>query len=255
MSLAPPSPPPTAQGIPDDYWTESRRPLTSLAFVAPFLVIYEAGVLVLGAHAVRNGVDVWLRRSLAGLDFGQYFLLPVLTVCILLAWQYASREPWRLRRAVLGGMTVECALLALCLRLILYLQNGLVHPVTGAIVAPGQELLSVSTNPGALAGIIGYLGAGVYEELLFRLILLPPVIWVIHKLGAPWTMSVAIATVFTSLLFATAHYIGPYGDAMDWFGFFFRFLAGAFFSVLFVYRGFGIAAGTHAAYDILVGVL
>ena len=27
-----------------------------------------------------------------------------------------------------------------------------------------------------------------------------------------------------------------------------------FFSVVFIYRGFGIAAGSHAAYDILVGL-
>jgi hypothetical protein len=39
-----------------------------------------------------------------------------------------------------------------------------------------------------------------------------------------------------------------------WFGFVFRFLAGVFFSVLFVYRGFGIAAGSHAAYDVLLGL-
>src|SRR5688500_7164859 len=45
-----------------DYWQQSRRPLASLAFVAPLLLLYEIGVLVLGAHAVRNGADVWLRQ-------------------------------------------------------------------------------------------------------------------------------------------------------------------------------------------------
>jgi hypothetical protein len=58
--------------------------------------------------------------------------------------------------------------------------------------------------------------------------------------------------VLSSLLFSAAHYIGPYGDAFDWLTAFFRFLAGAFFAVLFIFRGFGIAAGTHALYDVLV---
>jgi hypothetical protein len=34
----------------------------------------------------------------------------------------------------------------------------------------------------------------------------------------------------------------------------FRFLAGALFAVVFVLRGFGIAAGAHALYDIYVGM-
>jgi hypothetical protein len=41
----------------------------------------------------------------------------------------------------------------------------------------------------------------------------------------------------------------------DWYPFVFRTVAGLFFSALFIYRGFGIAAGTHAAYDMLVGLV
>ncbi len=72
-----------------------------------------------------------------------------------------------------------------------------------------------------------------------------------HGNGAP----VAIAVVVTSALFSAAHYAGAHGETFDWFSFCFRFLAGAFFALLFVYRGFGIAAGTHALYDIFVGVV
>ena len=63
-----------------DYWQQSRRPLTSLAFVTPLLLVYEAGVLWLGPHAMRNGADVWLRQLLDLLGFSQYFLLPLLTL-------------------------------------------------------------------------------------------------------------------------------------------------------------------------------
>ena len=55
------------------YWVESRRPLASLVFIAPLLIVYEVGVLLLG---VQNGADAFMRRLLDLLGFGQHFLLP-----------------------------------------------------------------------------------------------------------------------------------------------------------------------------------
>lgn len=239
-----------------DYWAESRQPLTSLVFVTPLLVIYELGVLMLGPAAVRNGADVWLRRFLELLDFGQYFLLPALTVCILLGWHYVARRPWRVSRAVLFGMAIESLGLAICLRIILQVQATAFQRL-GGLFAAGR-LQVVADLSGAAAELIGFFGAGIYEELLFRLILLSLVAWAMRRLGATPRASTVAATLATSFLFAAAHYIGPYGDPVQlvrfafWFGFLFRFLAGVFFSALFVYRGFGVAAGAHAGYDILV---
>jgi membrane protease YdiL (CAAX protease family) len=230
------------------YWRESRRPLVSLVFITPLLIVYEIGILAMGTEAARNGVDVWLRTLLEWIGFGQYFLLPALTVCILLAWQYASREPWRVSAGVLYGMAMECVLLAVCLRLILQFQTALL-----SIGSPGEPLaLSVSSSLGAS---ITFLGAGIYEELLFRLILLTGAIWTLHYFGLTPRASTLAAVFITSLLFSIAHYVGPYGEPFDLFGFSFRFVAGVFFCVLFVFRGFGIAAGAHAGYDILVGLL
>ncbi len=244
------------------YWVESRRPLTALAFVTPLLVLYEAGVCFLGPQAVRNGADAWLRQLLAQLGFGQYYLLPVLAVSILLGWHYTTRQPWRLSRGVLASMVLESLLLAVCLRLILQLQGVLLQSIAGpcpATVPPATMAVGI---PYKVRGLIGFLGAGVYEELLFRLIFLSLVGWGLTRIpakrGQPSAM--VIAVLLTSLAFAAAHYVGPYGEPVQlfrsafWFSFSFRFLAGAFFGTLFVYRGFGIAAGSHAGYDILVGL-
>src|SRR5262245_11493587 len=76
-----------------DYWQQSRRPLASLAFVTPLLLVYEAGVLWLGPQAMRNGADVWLRQLLDLMGFSQYFLLPLLTLGLLSGWHYVSRQP------------------------------------------------------------------------------------------------------------------------------------------------------------------
>jgi len=244
-----------------DYWIESRQPLASLAFVLPLLVAYEAGVLMLGPQAVRNGADVWLRQFLELAGLGQYFLLPVLTICILIAWHHTTRRPWRVRGGVFWGMVAESVFLAFCLRVILELQGSLLQAIAGPVgvwpqpAAMGGELAS------SMRSMVGFLGAGVYEELLFRLILLSVLAATARRMGAASQPAVVAAVLLTSLAFAGAHYVGPYGEPVDllsfpfWFSFVFRFLAGVFFGVLFVYRGFGIATGSHAGYDILVGAL
>jgi membrane protease YdiL (CAAX protease family) len=116
---------------------------------------------------------------------------------------------------------------------------------------PGPLRLSFSTSAG---NVVGFLGAGIYEELLFRLILLSGVLWMLKRAGAAPRLRLVGAILLTSLLFAAAHYVGPHGEPLHWFSFLFRFLAGVFFAVLFVYRGFGIAAGAHAGYDVLAGL-
>jgi membrane protease YdiL (CAAX protease family) len=234
----------------EGYWVESRQPWPSLVFVAPLLVAYEAGVLVMGPEAVRNGADAWLRQFLELIGFGQYFLLPVLTVCILLGWHHTTRRPWRLSRGLLWGMAAECLPLAICLWLLARLQGILLQAVAQPI---GLSIRSI------IQYAVSYLGAGIYEELLFRLILLSLLVWGLGRLGVGPRRRLVAAVLLSSLLFSVAHYVGPCGDRLQWSSFLFwntflfRFLAGVFFALLFVYRGFGIAAGAHAAYDILVG--
>lgn len=234
--------------------------MAGLVFIAPLLVVYELGVVVLGPESVRNGADAWLRQLLEWIGFGQYFLLPVVTVGILLSWHYTTREPWRLSRGIFWGMLVECVLLAFCLRVVLQFQGALFWAL-GGLGGPATEPAAMAINAsGAVRETVGFLGAGVYEELLFRLMLLPVLAWALRRVGTAPRASIILAVLFTSLMFAAAHYIGQPDEPLDladvlfWFSFVFRFLAGVFFSLLFVYRGFGIAAGTHAGYDILVGL-
>ncbi len=239
-----------------DYLYQSRRPLVSLAFVLPLLALYEGGVLYMGPAAMRNGADVWLRRLLDQLGFGQYFLLPLLTIGLLLAWHHTTHERWRLSREVLLGMYVESSLLAIVLLGIGYVQRSVSYLAIDLFqAAPVEANLATESSWDWAARLIGFCGAGIYEEVLFRLILVPLVVAAATLLALGRPMAVAISVVVTSVLFSAAHYAGAHGETFDTFSFCFRFLAGAFFAVLFVYRGFGIAAGTHALYDIFVGVV
>ena len=227
----------------DNYWALSRMPLTSLVFILPLVLAYEGGVLLLGRSSPRNGADVWLRHLLDGLGFGEYFLLPVLTILGLLAWQHVEYDRWRFSPWVLVGMVAECCLLAVVLVGVARLQNRL-WPL---LLEPGLE--------GIFARFIGFCGAGLYEEVLFRLLMLPAVAWGLGRIGTPPGPSIAWSAILTSLLFSAAHYVGPLGDSFQLYSFTFRTVAGLFFALLFIVRGFGIAAGTHAAYDMLVALL
>jgi hypothetical protein len=225
----------------DTYWSISRTPLTSLVFSLPLVLAYEGGVLLLGRGSPRNGADVWLRTLLDHLGFGQYFLLPALTIVGLLAWHYVEHDRWRWSTPVLVAMTGESVLWAAGLIGIGQLQ-GRFWP------------MAMAAGEGVFARLIAYCGAGLYEEVLFRLLLLPAIAWALMSLNASRGVAVAWAVLVSSVLFSAAHYVGPLGDPFDPYSFTFRFLAGVFFAVLFCARGFGIAAGSHAAYDMLVGL-
>jgi hypothetical protein len=246
-----------AVGTTDDgYWQLSRMPLTSLVFTLPLVLAYEGGVLVMGRGSPRNGADVWLRHLLDAVGFGQYFLLPLLTLAGLLTWQFLAHDRWRVSLRVMPGMAAECVLWAVVLVGVARLQQSLWPFQTGLFP---WEWLQVPGGGGvvwhsALARIIGYCGAGLYEEVLFRLLILPIAVWAFERLGCSTLAAGFWAVLLSSLLFSAAHYIGPLGDAFGLYSFTFRAVAGSFFALLFLLRGFGIAAGTHFFYDVLVGL-
>jgi membrane protease YdiL (CAAX protease family) len=227
----------------DSYWTLSRTPLTSLVFTLPLVLGYEVGVLALGRGAPRNGADVWLRHLLDAAGFGSYFLLPVLTVLALLAWHHIEHDRWKFSPGVLVGMAGECTLWAAGLIGIARLQEQ-IWPLAAGDAAEGF-----------FRQLIGYCGAGLYEELLFRLLLMPVLIWICERLGASTIAACVWGVILSSVLFSAAHYVGPLGDTFALYSFTFRAVAGGFFAMLFIVRGFGIAAGTHFLYDLFISVL
>jgi membrane protease YdiL (CAAX protease family) len=211
-------------------------------------------VLLLGQRAARNGIDVLLRWMLDLLGFGQYFLLPLLTAAILLAWHHTTGRPWKFRAALLPCMLLESAGLGLILLLAAQAHGSLFAQLSAPALATPSAAGSLEAG---VSRTVAYFGAGIYEELLFRLMLLPATIGLLKLCGLSPRLSLAAALLLTSLIFSAAHYqvFTTIGDEFTWFSFVFRAVAGLFFSLLFLYRGFGIAVGAHALYDILVAAL
>jgi membrane protease YdiL (CAAX protease family) len=222
--------------------------LESLAFVAPLIAIYELGIIALGPEAIRNGCDVWLRQFLQAMGFSQYFLLPVMTCFCLLAWQHLSRRPWVVRREALLQMAWESLLFAGLLLMLSRLHGWCCHEL--ALKAENEFPADVTSSV-----YVAYIGAGIYEELLFRLLLIPPLAGILMHWGESCVSSWCTAALCSSLLFAAAHYhvFAGTGEYFLWSTFVFRLWAGILFAGIFWYRGFGVSAGAHVLYDFLAG--
>ncbi|MGE5195486.1 MAG: type II CAAX prenyl endopeptidase Rce1 family protein [Deltaproteobacteria bacterium] len=241
---------------PDDYWALARQPLHCLLFLLPLLATYEIGVGLVhgGGDAARNGADHWMRSGLRLAGFEHPLLLPVVVVGLLAAWHVVGQFRWKPSAATLFGMLAESVLFGVCLVILGQLQDLAFRPHLGPMAQGAHSAVPLS-HPDNLPRLISYVGAGVYEEVLFRLGLVPVVYGLLRAILIPRKMAMILTVVATSLLFSAAHYVGPAADQFTMFSFVFRATAGVFFAGLFVLRGFGITVGSHAAYDLLVGIL
>jgi membrane protease YdiL (CAAX protease family) len=96
------------------------------------------------------------------------------------------------------------------------------------------------------------IGAGLYEELVFRVVLVGGMFWALDKVMKRSWMAYVAAALIGAALFSAVHYIGSMGDAFTVASFTFRFLFGLALNGIFLARGFGVAAWTHALYDVFV---
>jgi hypothetical protein len=235
------------------YLSATRHPWVCLLFVLPLLVVYEGGVLWLGGSdptALRNGADVWLRWGLERYGLNQLWVAPVIVVGILAvrSWAgWASRPSEPL--ATCFGMLIESVAFAA----LLWAAARNFEPLMREWGVPTASVASVTVKTPAAAQVVTYIGAGIYEEVLFRLGLFSVGVFLLRAVLFPKPLAVLLSGVGAALVFAGAHHIGPNGEEMVPAKFLFRVAAGLAFTVLYVARGFGVAVGSHAAYDVLVG--
>jgi len=113
-----------------------------------------------------------------------------------------------------------------------------------------------------LANVVTGIGAGIYEELIFRLVLICVLMIVFQDiLGFSHTNSIVLSVLVSAALFSAHHHMDllsgqvNHKDMFTWTEFGFRTIAGVYFAILFAVRGFGITAGAHAFYDIIATVI
>jgi len=244
----------TTFSSPSSYWQVSRAPRYSLLFALPLLLFYQllAVLLAHGERSIRNGADVILQSlftAVAGPWGPPLFMISLIGAGLWLVARDMRARGSRLRGRVFAAMLGESIALAL-----------IVGFVVGSVTSGVLGMLQTLAIPGGPGHDMGWwtrlmisLGAGIYEELLFRVLLVGALAAAARGLlgWRPLTAGSA-ATIAGAAIFSAFHYIGPYGDRWQLYSFAFRMVAGLFFSALYLVRGFGITAWTHALYDVLL---
>jgi hypothetical protein len=234
------------------YFALSRSPRYSILFALPLLIAYEAlaAVLAQPGHAeLRNGADAMLRAAftaVAGPRGPVIFMAAVILLGLFLVARDLRASRGGLRALVFGGMLVESIALAATF--------GIVIGVATTKLLGSLQMLMIAQggiqSMGWPTRLMLSLGAGLYEELFFRVLLVTSLAAAARAvLGVGTRTASVFAVVVGAVIFSVFHYIGPFGDPFELQSFTFRMLSGLAFSGLYVLRGFGVTAWTHALYD------
>ena len=242
-----------------DYLRIVREPRYSLTFALPLLLLYEMLAFSLSRHevaGVRNGADVLLKSLFIALG-GRTGLL-VFGALVLGVGGWLVWRDWRGREVhpkVFAAMAVESILYALTFGLVASTLTILLLP--GLAIAGRLPAVAIYTDLqwNLPTQLMISLGAGIYEELVFRVLLVSGLAWLMGRVfNWPRIAAASSAILVGALIFSAFHYIGPYGDDFALGSFTFRAVAGVLFSGLYLLRGFGITAWTHALYDVFLAV-
>ena len=113
-------------------------------------------------------------------------------------------------------------------------------------------LSSGGPGSGFIQNLALSIGAGLFEEIIFRVILLNLLFWLLLPLFKKKLVATVVSVLLASFLFSLSHYVGSMADTWQLYSFIFRWGAGLLFTVIYFVRGFAITAYTHALYDIWV---
>jgi len=227
-----------------NYWRYSRSAYYSAVAALPLLVIYEILIVLSQSRywGVRNAADVWIRTFLMAFDLqAQHITFVLIGVSLALIPIAKSRARGiKLKVNYFALMFVECLAFSLVLGVVLQ-----------SILRLGG-LSSGGPGSGLIQNLALSVGAGLFEEIIFRVILLNLLFLLLSQLFKKKVVAAVFSVLLASFLFSLSHYVGTMADTWQLYSFMFRWAAGLLFTVLYFVRGFAITAYTHALYDIWV---
>lgn len=223
------------------YLEYSRSPLASLMLVLPLLILHEWGVRQFGAlpgRMVEYRVTAFtlLTRFFHSLGASGRYLPAMTVVAVLLCWHLARKDRWVFNIRAIGVMLLESMAWAIPLVGVFYLFS----PTTLSYLPTGEWKLMCSL----------YLGAGVYEELVFRLMAFAVLsLFLIDLFKVPQPVAIPTVVVAAASGFAAYHALGNPHFPLP--ALVFVALRGVYYGIIFLERGFGLTIGAHTAYDII----
>jgi hypothetical protein len=235
--------------VPRKITGNTRNLLTSLILVFPLLLAYQLGVILI--YPMINGADFLTRLLLQnlGLSRGAYLGYTAAVAVLFVLGIVVLRRRQQVNLRMFVPVLLESAIYALTM-------GSLIVLVMTRVFGISPQLAAGVADQGLVAKVVMSIGAGFWEEAVFRLGLLAGIALLAQRvIGMRPLVAVALAFVISSLLFSAVHHIPPYGDPLRIGVFTFRFLAGICFGLLYWFRSFAVAVYTHALYDIYVLIL
>ena len=227
-----------------NYWRYSRSAYYSAVAALPLLVIYEILIVLSQSRywGIRNAADVWIRTFLMAFDLqAQHITFVLIGISLALIPIAKSRARGiKLKANYFALMLAECLGFSLVLGVVLQ-----------SILRLGG-LSSGGPGSGLMQNLALSVGAGLFEEIIFRVILLNLLFLLLSPLLKKKVVTAVVSVLLASFLFSLSHYVGTMADTWQLYSFMFRWTAGLLFTVLYFVRGFAITAYTHALYDIWV---
>lgn len=243
------------------YWDRVQWPLQSLYFLLPLLIAYEIGTSQY--RPTGDQLPPILAESLLAKFFDAFggfgLSLPGLLVAGLLIFQHVaqpSKQPWKPEWRLQPFMWLESIALAVPLfafAMVLFRKPGGAEEAQAVAMLAGA---SETVMPTWLSGVLLSIGAGIYEELLFRLIsitVLHLILSDLLKIRSDRAMWLAVG--ISAVAFALYHFNQPELTEIRefvwarWGQMIFYTLAGTYFGLIYALRGFGVVVVTHALYD------
>ena len=237
----------------NEYLRVSRSATYGFLSAIPLFLGYEV-LMVLGRSSVQVSAEKWLKDGLSRFGVVGHLALGlgVLLVGVLIMIAERPKEV-PIKPGYLGGIVGESLLWT---PFFAVATGWLVHKAMPQ--AALWPLAATLTQQNRLTRVGLALGAGVYEELLFRVLLVGGMCWLGSQAFPKHRTAVRVTTACVgAFVFSLIHYIGPLGDPVGFnttfiYSFLFRYIAGLLLNTLYLVRGFGVAAWTHAWYDVMV---
>ncbi len=226
------------------YLTVSKSPLYSFIFTLPLFLLYEVGIFLISSRDIdqlRNGADVLMRQVLESFGiYGMYGFGGTFLVGFLIAF---IRQKKNLRTS-----EIESRFL-----LIMFFESIVWATLLVIMMIKIPTFLSLSNEDHLIQQVVLAIGAGIYEEFVFRVLLISGLA-ILFGLIFNWGEfgKTFLSVIISSAIFSIFHFFGSYGDTFSFSLFFVRFFAGIFLAMIYIFRGFGITAYAHSIYDLFV---
>lgn len=226
------------------YLTVSKSPLYSFIFTLPLFLLYEVGIFLISSRDIdqlRNGADVLMRQVLESFGiYGMYGFGGTFLIGFLIAF---LRQKKSLRTS-----EIESRFL-----LIMFFESIVWATLLVIMMIKIPTFLSLSNEDHLIQQVVLAIGAGIYEEFVFRVLLISGLA-ILFGLIFNWGEfgKTFLSVIISSAIFSIFHFFGSYGDTFSFPLFFVRFFAGIFLAMIYIFRGFGITAYAHSIYDLFV---